>query len=149
MGEVDGMRPDYFTAHADALAAQDAFFHVTNEERIAIIQLPLAAFALRGDSPYPVGVSVILKATIAALLAGQAVGGMIGKIKLQQGFAPCIDPFRVGEHLHALGHGGGAGRKEFASPTYLDHTQPTGSYPAKLLMEAKSGDLDASFSGHI
>jgi hypothetical protein len=70
MDEVDGVRPDYFTAHADALAAQDAFFHITNKERIAFIQLPFAAFALLGEGPYPIGVSVILQAAIAALLAG-------------------------------------------------------------------------------
>jgi hypothetical protein len=92
----------------------------------------------------------ILELALAALVADGAIESVVDEHQLHQFLADGLDAFRIGHHLLALGHVGGAGRQgPGRTGFHFHHADAAGADGLQSRVVAHIGDKDAVFFGNF
>jgi hypothetical protein len=136
-----------FMTHRDAPSAEDALVIIPLEERVGS---PKRIFMLIPQEPRLADtelISIFFQETGAALFAGHAVIGMIGKEQLHDQLPRILHPLGVGPHHHLVGHRKGAGSNESPGPLYFHHAQAAPGGRSKVLPVTEVGNADPGLPG--
>ncbi len=91
----------------------------------------------------------ILQLTLATLVADRAIQRVVDQQKLHHTLLRRHSQLRMREYLHAIGHGGCAGRQRLRRLFHLNQTHPAIGRDRQLLVIAEMRDVDAQLAGSI
>ena len=145
LGKVDDAHADGLAAHPDAVAAQDALAGVPDHGRAAVVQLGLLPAVHKTHPAHAEAHGQLLKAAVAALLAGGAGAVVRGQQQFQDHPAVLQQPGGVGADGQPIPGLHRAGGLDLA-PLVLHHAHPAGPVDGQVGVIAEGGHLDAGLA---
>jgi hypothetical protein len=146
-GVVYGFAILYFMADRDAPPTEDALVVIPLEERVGS---PKGIFMLIPQEPRLADtelISIFFQEAGAALFAGHAIIGMIGKEQLHDQLPRILHPLGIGTHHHFVSHRKGAGSDESSGPFHFYYAQAAAGGRSKVLPVTEVGDADPGLPG--
>ena len=134
----------HITANTDAATAENAFFLIAYQRRIAVINSTRPCFAtLEAQLTHAQISSDFLQLAVAVLLAAQAVLGVIGQKQLQYCFARFTHLCGISLYYHTIAYRIYAGGNKGACTAGLYHAQAAGTLRTQVRVVAQRRNINA------
>ena len=138
-----------FLGEAHAARAVDAARHVGGDERPHVLVGHHALLFLVARGRRTVAHRQVLQLAFAALVANGAVQGMVDQQELHHPLLGLHRGFRMGPHLHAVGHRRGTGGQRLGRLLHLHQAHAAVGGDGQLLVIAEMGNEGADLVGGI
>ena len=133
----------HIAANTDTASAENAFFLVTHQRRIAVINSTRPCFAtLEAQLTHAQISGNFLQLAVAILLTAQAVLRVIGQKQLQHSFACFAYLGGIGFYYHTLAYRIYAGSNQSTRTAGLYHTQAAGAFRTQVRMIAQRRNIN-------